>query len=73
MRLPSILRKIHDKVTTVMSESRFVEDVLIAKVTEEDGTRYDCIYCTIIRVAVLFGGIGAILGFTIGWSLCLLI
>lgn len=30
MRLPPILRKIHEKVTTKMSESWFVENILIA-------------------------------------------
>lgn len=66
MKLPPILRKIHNKVTLKMSESKFVEDILIAKVTEEDGTVYDCIYCTIIRVSLIFFllgvGIGCFLG-----------
>lgn len=69
MRLPSILRKIHEKVTTKMSESWFVENVLIAKVTGDDGTEYDCIYCTIIRNAVLFTCIGGIFGLVFGWLL----
>lgn len=69
MRLPSILRKIHEKVTTKMSESSFVENFLIAKVTEEDGTEYDCIYCTIIRNAILFLCIGFIFGLILGWLL----
>lgn len=66
MRLSPILRKIHEAVTTKMSKSSFVENVLIAKVTEEDGTTYDCIYCTILRNAVLFGLIGGIIGFVLG-------
>ena len=69
MRLPPILRKIHEKVTTKMSESWFVENILIAKVTEYDGTEYDCIYCTIIRNAVLFACIGFIFGSVFGWLL----
>lgn len=70
MRLPPILRKIHEKVTEKMSQSHFVETVLIATVTEDDGMQYDCIYCTILRNAVLFGGIGAILGFLLGVLIC---
>lgn len=68
MRLPPILRKVHDKVTIAMSNSSFVENVLIAKITEEDGKVYDCIYCTIIRNALLFGVIGGIVGFLLGLS-----
>lgn len=52
-----------------MSESWFVENILIAKVTEDDGTEYDCIYCTIIRNAVLFACIGFIFGLAFGWLL----
>lgn len=70
MRLNPILRKIHEKVTTKMSESWFVENVLIAKVTEDDGTEYDCIYCTILRNAVLFMCIGCIFGVLLGYLLC---
>lgn len=66
MRLPPILRKIHDKVTTKMSNSWIVENILIAKVTEDDGEEYDCIYCTIIRNAIIFG----IFGFILGYFLC---
>lgn len=69
MKLTPILRKIHEKVTTKMSESWFVENVLIAKVIEDDGTEYDCIYCTIARNAVLFGCIGFIFGLVFGWLL----
>lgn len=70
MRLPPILRKIHEKVITKMSESLFVENILIAKVTEDDGMEYDCIYCTILRNAVLFLCIGFIFGLIFGWLLC---
>lgn len=66
MKLPPILRKIHDKVTSAMSKSTFVDKVLIATVTEEDGSTYDCIYCTIIRNALLFGCIGFVLGLLVG-------
>ena len=69
MKLPSILRKIHEKVTLKMSQSWFVENVLIATVEEDDGTKYDCIYCTIMRNAVLFGCIGLVVGFVFGWLL----
>lgn len=66
MRLPPFLRRIHDKVTTYMSKSWFVEYILIATVTEDDGTKYDCIYCTIIRNAIIFSIIGLILGYGLG-------
>lgn len=66
MHLSPILRKIHDKVTQRMSESWFVEHILIAEVTDEDGAEYDCIYCTILRTAVLFSCIGLIFGLVIG-------
>lgn len=69
MKLPPILRKIHEKVTLKMSQSWFVENVLIVTVEEDDGTKYDCIYCTIMRNAVLFGCIGLVVGFVFGWLL----
>lgn len=69
MKLNPILQKIHDKVTYLMSESKFVENVLIAKVTDDDGTEYDCIYCTILRNAVLFTCIGFIFGILVGLAL----
>lgn len=66
MKLPPILQKLHDKVTWIMYNSRFVENVLIAKVENEQGEERDCIYCTIIRNAVLFSCIGGVLGFVLG-------
>lgn len=66
MKLPLILQKLHDKVTWKMYNSRFVENVLIAKITDDDGEEKDCIYCTIIRNAVLFSCIGGVLGFILG-------
>lgn len=68
MRLPPILQKIHEKVTTLMSQSWIVENILIAKVTTDDG-EYDCIYCTILRNAVLFACIGFVVGLFFGWLL----
>lgn len=66
MKLNPILQKVHDFVTNKMHESEFVENFLIAKVTGSDGNEYDCIYCTIIRNALLFGCIGVLLGFFLG-------
>lgn len=63
MKLPQYLKKIHEKVVEKMSNCSFVENVLIAKITEDDGQTYDCIYCTIIRNAVLFGLIGFLVGY----------
>lgn len=69
MKLSPILQKIHEKVTLKMSESWIVENILIAKVTDLDGTEYDCIYCTILRNAVLFMCIGFIVGLIFGYLL----
>lgn len=60
------LAKVHEYVTNKMAESEFVENFLIAKV-EENGEIFDCIYCTIIRNAVLFGCVGGIVGFLLGY------
>lgn len=60
-----ILRKIHDAITTYMSKLWIVEHILIAKVpVDEDGTivTYDCIYCTILRNAVIFFALGLLIG-----------
>lgn len=65
----SILLKIHDFITIKMSESRIVDNFLIARFTEDDGIQYDCIYCTILRNAILFACIGFIIGFFVGWLL----
>lgn len=69
MKLPFILQKIHEKVTHKMSKSKFVEHFLIATVEDDNGDIYDCIYCTIIRNALLFGCIGLVSGFIFGWLL----
>lgn len=58
--------KIHYKIVDLMASSKFVENVLIAKVREADGEIYDCIYCTILRNAVLFAIIGLIFGYFLG-------
>lgn len=62
MRLPPPLRKIHDRFVGWASAQRWVNDYLIAWVTEEDGQEVACIYCTIVRNALIFGFIGFILG-----------
>lgn len=62
-----LLLKIHNKITNTMADMWIVENVLIAKV-KEDGETYDCIYCTILRNAVIFVIIGLILGYFIGCS-----
>lgn len=66
MKLPPILRKAHDFITHKMSQSWFVNTVLIATLTEDNGEEYDCIYCTIIRNALLFSCIGFIVGYCVG-------
>ena len=59
------LMAIHYWIITIMSKNWVVENLLIAKV-REDGEEYDCIYCTILRNAVLFTLIGFIIGYFIG-------
>lgn len=64
----NILQKLHNAITNYMSKLWIVEHILIAKVTEEeDGAlvTYDCIYCTILRNAIIFFALGAILGLNI--------
>lgn len=61
----NILRKIHNSIVLYMSKLWIVEHILIAKVQEEeDGVlvTYDCIYCTILRNAIIFSILGFILG-----------
>lgn len=67
--MPPILQKIHESVTAKMADSRFVENVLIAKYRADNGELHDCIYCTIIRVALLFGMLGFLIGLIAGWLL----
>lgn len=64
-----IIAKLHYFITEKMSKSNFVNNYLIAQVTDETGDSYDCIYCTILRNAVLFLCIGFIFGFLFGWLL----
>lgn len=64
----NILQKLHNAITNYMSKLWIVEHILIAKVTEEeDGAlvTYDCIYCTILRNAIIFFALGVILGLNI--------
>lgn len=64
----NILQKLHNAITSYMSKLWIVEHILIAKVTEEeDGVlvTYDCIYCTILRNALIFFALGVILGLNI--------
>ena len=60
------LMKIHHKIVDIMAKSWIVEHLLIAKVRDDDGEIYDCIYCTILRNAVLFAIIGLIFGYFLG-------
>lgn len=60
-----ILQIVHNAITNYMSKLWIVEHILIAKVTEEDGgvlVTYDCIYCTILRNAVIFFALGLLIG-----------
>ena len=70
------MHKIHEYITTCMSESWFVENLLIAKYddVDEDGNtvQVDCIYCTILRVAIIFFLAGSMFGTGLGvwmWQL----
>ena len=66
--MTKIFSKIHHAITESMAKSWIVEHILIAKVTEitQNGVeKYDCIYCTILRNAVIFSIIGLILGYII--------
>lgn len=62
-----ILTKIHYNITAKMSQMWVVNELLIAQVEHENGEKFDCIYCTILRNAVLFTCIGFIFGFLFGW------
>ena len=64
----NFLPKIHYLIVNAMAKSWIVEHILIAKVREDDGEIYDCIYCTILRNAVLFMIIGLIIGYFVGCS-----
>lgn len=57
-----ILLKIHYKIIEWMAKLWVVENILIAKVKNDD-EYIDCIYCTILRNAVLFTCIGFVVGF----------
>lgn len=59
------LMAIHYWIVDIMAKSWIVENLLIAKVREGDEV-YDCIYCTILRNAVLFTLIGLIIGYFAG-------
>ena len=61
MKLKKYLNKVHSWVVERTAKSSFVENVLITK-TKEGNEWYDCIYCTVIRNALLFGVIGFSLG-----------
>lgn len=70
------MHKIHEYITTWMSNSWFVENLLIAKYddVDEDGNtvQVDCIYCTILRVAIIFFLAGSLFGTDLGewmWQL----
>ena len=63
------LMAIHYWIVGIMAKSWIVENLLIVKVREiENGEEivYDCIYCTILRNAVLFMLIGLIVGYFAG-------
>lgn len=65
-----IMQKLHEYIITWMSKSWIVENLLIAKyddIDEEGNTvQEDCIYCTILRVAIIFFLIGALFGSDLG-------
>lgn len=65
-----IMQKLHEYIITWMSKSWIVENLLIAKyddIDEEGNTvQEDCIYCTILRVAIIFFLIGALFGSELG-------
>lgn len=64
------MQKLHEVITTWMSKSWVVENLLIAKYddTDEDGNivQEDCIYCTILRVAIIFFLAGCLFGLILG-------
>lgn len=62
MRLPPLLYKVHLAVTGYMAKSWFIENILIATVDTDEGERYDCIYCTIIRCMIIFTLFGGVIG-----------
>lgn len=63
-----ILQKIHEAIVSYMAKLWIVEHILIAKVKENENgvvVTYDCIYCTILRNAVIFFALGLLLGLNI--------
>lgn len=64
------MRKLHEFITTQMAKSWIVENILIAKYddVDEDGNivQVDCIYCTILRVAIIFFLAGGLFGAEFG-------
>lgn len=64
------MRKLHEFITTQMSKSWIVENILIAKYddVDDDGNivQLDCIYCTILRVAIIFFLVGYFFGDELG-------
>lgn len=64
--MKEILWKIHEWVVNKMAKSIIVENILIAKYNEKDDdgnvVQVDCIYCTIIRVSLIFFLLGALVG-----------
>ena len=64
------MHKIHEYITTWMSKNWIVENILIAKYDDldEEGNivHVDCIYCTILRVAIIFFLAGGLFGTQLG-------
>lgn len=65
--MKNLLMKLHYSITEFMAKLWIVEHILIAKVTDDDGETYDCIYCTILRNAVLFFIVGLLVGLFAGY------
>ena len=64
------MHKLHEYITTQMSKSWIVENLLIAKYDDVDEAgnivQLDCIYCTILRVAIIFFLVGSLFGAQLG-------
>lgn len=69
MRLNKTFLAIHERIVSYMASLSWVEKYLIATVEEENGEIYDCIYCTILRNAVLFACVGGVVGGVVGYLL----
>lgn len=58
-----MLRKFKERLLNFLADSAWFNVVFVARVQDEDTELwYDCIYCSILRTAVIFFVLGVLLG-----------